>query len=110
MTAGIWRIGVNEVARSCRCQRLPKICGGKRPVTGSDNFRDAPDLIDDLRHVRRCKSLRFVAIRHIEFPVAVEAHHSIETRAIQKEEVRGGWPGVKAFANGIIVCLTTGPQ
>ena len=87
VAARIRRVGIDQIARLSGRERLPKVRGAERPVTGGNDFGDAPDLVGDFGDVSLGKTLRFVAVRHIEFPVAIESHHTVEARTVEEKEV-----------------------
>src|SRR2546428_9391452 len=99
MTTGIWRVSVNQVARLGGGQYLPKICGLKCPVAGGNSFSDAPDLVGDFCHVRLREPIGFMAIRHVEFPMAVKSHHTLEALPVHEKEIQGGRLGVETIAD-----------
>jgi hypothetical protein len=62
-------------------------------------------LIDDLRHVRLGEPFEFVTKRHIEPCLPIEAHHAVEARPVQKQEIQRARLVVKTFPNGVIEVL-----
>ena len=53
-----------------------------------EHILDSFHLIRDLRDVGGTKTLAFVAVRHVEFALPIEPHHTIEARSIQKQKIK----------------------
>jgi len=67
------------------------------------NFGNAADLVHNLSDVSLGESFRFVAIRNVEFSVAIKSNDAIEARAVQEQEIQRIWVTIKAFPNGVVV-------